>query len=195
MEYQSMYKVLANIATQAQEVATKLDEQLKINMQRFLGEYLQEENKRIDNEAKEKLAALQERAQQLLDDGIAGYQNELDKKYFADIQPNHVGELEMIANSNLDLAEMRAYFRKFRDNYPALRRLEKIAEDKGFLVIGKTYMNEMDFLDGVKNSGQGVVNAISGGTSTRLTIALNFMQGKVDGYNQLENKETQVLQK
>lgn len=195
MEYQTMYTVLLNIAIQAQEVANNLDAQLKLNMQQYIGEYLQQENERIDNAAKGKLAALQEKAQHLLDDGMEAYQISLDKKYFADILPNHVGELEMIAKSKLELNEMRAYFRKFKNNYPVLRRLEQIASDKGFLVIGKTYTNEMDFLEGVKNTGRGVINAISSGTSTRLTIALNLMQGKVGEYDQLEDKEIQVIQK
>lgn len=194
MEYQSMYTVLQNIATQAQEVTNNLDAQLNQNMQNYIGEYLKQENAKVDNNAKETLAALKEKAQRLLDDGMEAYQISLDKKYFADILPNHVGELEMISKSNLELNEMQAYFRKFKDNYPVLRRLEQIASDKGFVVIGKTYTNETDFLVSIKNTGQGVVNAILSGTSTRLTIALNLMEAKVSEYDRLESKETQVLQ-
>ncbi|MDT2669504.1 hypothetical protein [Enterococcus dongliensis] len=91
MEYQSMYTALQNIATQAQEVTNNLDAQLNQNMQNYIGEYLQQENAKVDNNAKETLAALKEKAQRLLDDGMEAYQISLDKKYFADILPNHVG--------------------------------------------------------------------------------------------------------
>lgn len=145
MEYQSMYTALQNIATQAQEVTNNLDAQLNQNMQNYIGEYLQQENAKVDNNAKETLAALKEKAQRLLDDGMEAYQISLDKKYFADILPNHVGELEMISKSNLELNEIQAYFRKFKNNYPVLRRLEQIASDKGFVVIGKLIQTKQIF--------------------------------------------------
>lgn len=195
MTYQQISTKLSEYAERAKQITQQLNEQLTQNMSRYLGEYLEEANKQVDSQSKQTLSSLNAQAQRELDSGLKAYQEVLDIKYFADISSQQASELEMIAKSNLDSDELRGYFRKFKDNQAIIRRLEKISNDKGYMVLGLTYQNEMDFLRGFKNLGQGVVDAILSGEATRVNISTNLLNGKIKEYEELTNKQIQVLLK
>ncbi|HIX69985.1 MAG TPA: hypothetical protein IAA27_04620 [Candidatus Enterococcus stercoravium] len=195
MSYQTIYTELASLASQAKTIGENLNKELELNMSRYIGDLLQEKNAKVDSDAKAQITSLATRAQAELNTGLSDYQRYLDANYFASITPNEAAEIDMIANSNLDIDEVKAYFRKFSGNKTLLRRLEKIATDSGFLVLGRTYRGELDFMNSVKNAGQNIVDAITSGEGSRLSIATNYMAGKVQEYDAFSNKETQVIQK
>lgn len=195
MTYQTISKELTALAEKAKEIGENLNNELTKNMKQYIGDMLTEKNTRVDSEAKAQLSTIHSQAQEALDTGIKNYQEVLDITYFKDINSNQAAELEMIEKSNLDIDELRAYFRKFSDNQTALRRLEKIADDKGFMVTGRGYRGEMDFMRVVKNAGQGVVDAIYSSDPMRLNIAVNYLTGKVAEYETFAKKEIQVIQK
>ena len=195
MSYQTIYTELASLANQAKTNGENLNKELELNMSRYIGDLLLEKNAKVDSEVKTQIASLASRAQDELNTGLSDYQRYLDANYFASITPNEAAEIDMIANSNLDIDEVKAYFRKFSGNKTLLRRLEKIATDSGFLVLGRTYRGELDFMNSVKNAGQDVVNAIQSGETMRLSIAINYLAGKVKEYDTFSAKETQVIEK
>lgn len=187
MDYKTITEKLATLADKAIQTAQELNNQLNINMVQYMGERLLEENKLVDDTAKATLANLHQEAQATLDSGLNKIESDLDKKYFADMTNNQLAELEAIGKMELDSEEMKGYLRKFSGNEPALRRLEKIANDKGFSTRGFSYSKEMDFFKGFKNTAQGFVNAIQSGEQTTLNISANLLAGKVSDYNEISN--------
>lgn len=194
MTYLQIYNKLEMLADQSKQVAENLDKTLIEYGKQYLGEYYKEMAQKVDMEAKAQIEELGEQAQSELDKGLKSYQEVIDIQFFNDITPQIAAELETIAAMSLDINELNAYVRKFKDNGAAMRRLEKIAEENNLKIDGKSYSKEVDYRKSIENYGQQVVNAIKTGHKTRLTIALNLMQEKVSDYSVLENKEITVKQ-
>lgn len=195
MTYQNIKNTLNEMAQKSITISEALSEELDMISKNYLGDMYKEKAAEADRLAKERLANLVTKAQEVLDNGLRTYQEVIDIKFFADIPIEQSAELEMIARTSLDHDEIKAYFRKFKNNFPALRRLEKIAGEKGYKVLGLTYRNELDFMNAFKNAGQGVVNAMAAGDRMRINIATNYLEGKVQEYDAVTSKETVVLPK
>ncbi|OQO71169.1 hypothetical protein BH747_04045 [Enterococcus villorum] len=193
MTYQEINNELGTIAEKSIKIASQLNEQLTKNMQQFLGEKLAEENSRIDQIAKAELKEMTDKAQEKLNTGLEEIQKELDSRYFADINVNQAAELEMVAKSDITFDEIKAYFRKFSGNHTALRRLEKLAISQGYIVRGCSYTKEIEFLERFKNTAQSLVKAIPTGELTRLRVAINYLNGKIQEYETFSNQEVQVM--
>lgn len=193
MSLKEVITKLSELGKQAKTIRENLAKEIESNKQKYAPEYCHEVNEKVKAEVNSKLERLKADAQNLVDKEIALRYSELDASYFKNITPEQFAELEMISKSDVTILEMKKYYEKFSDNYAILRRLEKIAIDKGYRVLGRSYLADIEQVEELERAFPHFINAIHSGDAMRLLTSESLVNNAVEEYTMYMDKLVEIV--
>lgn len=181
--YNEILEILTKNANKAQELNQKLNETIILYQQQYLGDMYTSMAKDETDRVNAKIDALAKESESKLAVGLGLQQNKLDKVYFIDATPELAAKLEIIANSNLSELELNGYLCKFKDNAPAIRRLEKIAKDNGYRIEGMSASYDYNFLGSITKDFESIISGMRNSQSIA-KIACARAASRIKEYNE-----------
>lgn len=193
----NIYDKLATKCEEAKAVRENLEQTIKSNHENYhwSADYTLEQNNQATANAQNRLKAIAQEAQAILDEGLSAYQKTIDKQYFNSVDADTASELELISKVDLDQDELEAYIRKFKDNKTALRTLEKVAEKNGYHLRGQgLYSQEVEYMKLMEKFGGNLVRELPTGNDVALNLHLNMVNAKVlSRHNDIQDREIRIV--
>lgn len=181
MDYELTMNAINDLAAKANQLYLDLNKKIEQNHTTFIDPTLADQRDTQTTAAQ--IAELYRQAQQTLDSAVKQKQDDINKRYHGDVTADQLANINQLAKYDLSEDELAGYLDKYKDNLPLLKAFELVIKDKGWLIDGLTYDNEIEFLKRFKSSMQAVVDGMQNGSPKGLPletkIASNMLTGHV----------------
>lgn len=197
MDYTLTMQDIAQLADKADNIYQGLDRKIKENHKTYIDPTL--EDQKDTQTAAGQIDYLCQQAQQQLDKAIEEKKSQINDRYHGDATADQLANVNQIANYDLSQDELKGYLDKYKNNLPLLKAFEAVIKQKGWLINGLTYDNEIEFLKRFKSSMQTIVDGMKNGSPKGLPletkIAANMAASRVQEWEEKAKNLTYTLQR